>query len=168
VGHRLRVAEVVQRADVEVGAERVLRAEEVPPDAAEAVDADANGHPLLRCWVPRPGGESNRGRSPAPPASAGAGGSRPCSRAAPSVLRARSGKRSDAGVVARRPRALARAVLRDLRSLEEAGRPRAVDAPTGPCARDSRGRHWRADSPVTGYRPRPSAPLAPGPSPWRP
>ena len=42
--HRLRVAEVVQRDDLEVGAERVLRAEEVPPDAAESVDADANAH----------------------------------------------------------------------------------------------------------------------------
>ena len=39
VGHRLRVAEVVQRDDLEVGPERVLRAEEVPPDAAESVDA---------------------------------------------------------------------------------------------------------------------------------
>ena len=44
VRHRLRVAEVVQRDDLEVGAERVLRSEEVPPDAAEAVDADANSH----------------------------------------------------------------------------------------------------------------------------
>ena len=44
VRHRLRVAEVVQRDDVEVGAERVLRAEEVPSDPAEAVDADANAH----------------------------------------------------------------------------------------------------------------------------
>ena len=42
--HRLRVAEVVQRDDLEVRLERVLGAEEVPPDAAEAVDADANAH----------------------------------------------------------------------------------------------------------------------------
>ena len=53
VRHRLRIAEVVQRDDLEVGAERVLRAEEVPPDAAEAVDADANAHRLLRLSVPR-------------------------------------------------------------------------------------------------------------------
>ncbi len=62
--HRRSVADVVQRDDVEVGAERMLRTEEVPSDPAEAVDADANRHPLLRCSVPRPAGESNA-RSPA-------------------------------------------------------------------------------------------------------
>ena len=54
VGHRLRVAEVVQRDDLEIGPERVPRAEEVPPDAAESVDADASSHPLLRFSVPVP------------------------------------------------------------------------------------------------------------------
>ena len=35
------------RDDLDVGAERLLRAEEVPPDAPEAVDAHANRHRLL-------------------------------------------------------------------------------------------------------------------------
>ena len=47
VGHRLRVAEIVERDDLDVGPERLLRTEEVPPDAAEPVDADANAHSVL-------------------------------------------------------------------------------------------------------------------------
>jgi hypothetical protein len=42
--HRLRVAKVVQRHDLQVGLEGLLRAEEVPPDAAEPVDPDAKCH----------------------------------------------------------------------------------------------------------------------------
>ena len=45
VGHRLRVAEVVQGDDVDVRPERLLRPEEVSADAPEPVDADANPHP---------------------------------------------------------------------------------------------------------------------------
>ena len=50
VRHRLRVTEVVQRDDLDVRTERLLRPEEVPPDAAEAVDAYPNAH----AHAPRP------------------------------------------------------------------------------------------------------------------
>ena len=48
VRHRLRIAEVVQRDDLEVRLALVLCAEEVPPDPAEPVDSDANAHLSLR------------------------------------------------------------------------------------------------------------------------
>ena len=64
VGHRLRVAEVVERDDLDVGAQLLLRAEEVAADPAEAVDADPGCHALLASvcveWVPA---ESMRRRS---------------------------------------------------------------------------------------------------------
>ena len=41
VRHRLRVAEVVDRDDLEVGAALQMGAEEVPPDPPESVDPDA-------------------------------------------------------------------------------------------------------------------------------
>ena len=44
VRHRGGVAEVVDRDDLHVRAERLLRPEEVPPDAPETVDANANRH----------------------------------------------------------------------------------------------------------------------------
>ena len=44
VGERLRVGEVVDGDEVDVGAGRLGGAEEVAADAAEAVDADAYGH----------------------------------------------------------------------------------------------------------------------------
>jgi len=47
MGHRLRVAEVVQRDDLDIGAQLLLRAEEVAADPAEAVDAYSNGHGML-------------------------------------------------------------------------------------------------------------------------
>ncbi len=45
--HRLRVAEVVDRDDLDVGAQLMLRAEEVTADPAEAVDADPGRHGAL-------------------------------------------------------------------------------------------------------------------------
>ncbi len=42
--HRGRVTEVVHRDDLHVGSERLLRPEEVAPDAPETVDANANRH----------------------------------------------------------------------------------------------------------------------------
>ena len=48
VGHRLRVAEVVDRDDLDVRAELLLRAEEVAADPAEAVDADPGCHAVSR------------------------------------------------------------------------------------------------------------------------
>ena len=51
--HGLGVAEVVQRHDLDVGAERVQRTEEVPTDAPEPVDADTHCHRV----------ESNQGGS---------------------------------------------------------------------------------------------------------
>ena len=56
VSHRFRVSEVVERDDVDVGAERLLRAEEVPADASESVDAHPNAHscaPLSRQVITR-------------------------------------------------------------------------------------------------------------------
>jgi len=47
VRHGLRVPEVVQRDDLDVGAQLLLRAEEVAADPAEAVDADPGCHPVL-------------------------------------------------------------------------------------------------------------------------
>jgi hypothetical protein len=42
--HRGGITEVIDRDDLHVCAERLLRAEEVPPDAPEAVDANTNRH----------------------------------------------------------------------------------------------------------------------------
>ena len=42
--HRRGVTEVVDRDDLHVGSERLLRPEEVAPDAPETVDANANRH----------------------------------------------------------------------------------------------------------------------------
>ena len=42
--HRRGVAEVVDRDDLDVGPELLLGPEEIPPDASETVDADANRH----------------------------------------------------------------------------------------------------------------------------
>ena len=47
VGQRLVVGQVVDADDLDVGARRDDGAEEVAADAAEAVDADADGHELL-------------------------------------------------------------------------------------------------------------------------
>src|SRR5690606_32941529 len=47
VGHGLERAEVVDRDEVEVGALLLRGPEEVSPDAAEAVDANADGHGRL-------------------------------------------------------------------------------------------------------------------------
>ncbi len=81
MGHRFRVAKVVGRDEVDIGAALARRAEEVAPDAPEAVDTHANAHPLLPVHVPAPGnstraltggGESSgpegklRGRPPPP------------------------------------------------------------------------------------------------------
>jgi hypothetical protein len=44
MGHRVRVSEIVERHDLQVRSERLLSPEEVPPDAAEPVDSDANSH----------------------------------------------------------------------------------------------------------------------------
>ena len=44
VRHRCRVAEIVERDDLDVRAKRVLRAEEVPSDTAEAVDPHPECH----------------------------------------------------------------------------------------------------------------------------
>ena len=63
VCHRLRVAEVVERDDLDVCAELLLRAEEVPADPAEAVDADAGCHAVLASVVSGLGRlESSEGR----------------------------------------------------------------------------------------------------------
>ena len=67
VRHRLRVAEVVDRDDLDVGAELLLRAEEVPSDAAEAVDADPCRHDSPFVSFPIRAAESNRGRGSARP-----------------------------------------------------------------------------------------------------
>ena len=151
VRHRLRVAEVVQRDDLEVGAECVLGAEEVPPDAAEPVDADANAHlsSVSRCPV---AAESNRGlrqllESAEAPVQrrlrgrrVGAGGS----------------SRSDAGrmaqpqlgCLAQRSGSLVELAV-GAKSLD--GRELRV-APSGSCGRGSRGRRWRAGSRVSRLR----------------
>ena len=54
VRHRLQRTEVVDRDDLDVGAARLNRAEEVAPDTSEAVDTHTNRHCLLleRCRVP--------------------------------------------------------------------------------------------------------------------
>jgi hypothetical protein len=51
VGHRLRVAEVVDRDDLDVGAELLLCAEEVAADPAEAVDAHPDCHAVVASVV---------------------------------------------------------------------------------------------------------------------
>ncbi len=63
MGHRRRIAEVVDGHDVDIRAERPLRPEEVAPDAPEPVDADANRHYLLALLESGLSLES----SPAPP-----------------------------------------------------------------------------------------------------
>jgi hypothetical protein len=53
VRHRLRVAQVVHRDDLDVGSARAHCAEEVPPDPAEAVDPDLDAHPPSSLtWYP--------------------------------------------------------------------------------------------------------------------
>ena len=44
MSHRGGITEVVERDDLHVRPERLLRAEEVPPDAPEAIDANTNRH----------------------------------------------------------------------------------------------------------------------------
>jgi hypothetical protein len=51
MGHRIRVAEVVEGDDLDVGAELLLRPEEVAADPAEAVDADPDCNAVLASVV---------------------------------------------------------------------------------------------------------------------
>ena len=64
VRERLRVGEVVHGDEVEVGDALLLRgAEDLPPDAAEAVDADANGHASpISCMSEQPVARQARAR----------------------------------------------------------------------------------------------------------
>ena len=58
--HRAGISEVVRGHDLDVRAERMLGAEEVTTDAAEAVDADANRHiPVFLALVKVTPPESN-------------------------------------------------------------------------------------------------------------
>jgi hypothetical protein len=54
VGHRLGVAEVVRRDDLEVAPALQVRPEEVAPDAPEPVDPNANSHDLASPSVSEP------------------------------------------------------------------------------------------------------------------
>ena len=162
VGHRLRVAEVVQRDDLEIGPERVPRAEEVPPDAAESVDADASSHPLLRFSVPVPARASLFGELFEPSQAAMDGDPR----------RGRVGALRE---LAQRLVGVTEPKLRNLAQVDPARRRdrgvrsrRSASARSGSSARGSRGRRSRGGSRASASRRRRRAPRARAPSRPRP
>src|ERR1044072_8173139 len=53
MGHRLRIAEIVGRDEVDVGSTLARGAEEVPPDAPKAIDPHANAHRVPPSVCPR-------------------------------------------------------------------------------------------------------------------
>ena len=165
VRHRLRVPEIVQRDDLDVRAERVLRAEEVPPDAAEPVDAHPSAHPSPpSSATPYPRRRESRWSTAHP---------RELLQAAEAPMHRRL-RRGRVGATRQLAQGVRRVTKPQLRGLAQAIRqvgehalgaeplrpPRADGVQSGSSARGWRDRRSRAGSPGIASRRRPRAPRA--------